>query len=307
MGEDTFLLADVGGTNTRLALGTRCGLLPQTLMRYRNDDYPAFSDVLHSYQAQHTNQRIQSAAIAVAGQVVEDKARLTNRDWTFEADHLAGEIGCTQVQFVNDMGGLARAIPVLSLDQKSELQNVAALRPNDQSLVLGLGTGVNASALLGETALAAEIGHTGLSVRMAQIIEAALGSTQKGFDTVEDVLSGRGLERLHAIATGNHISARDICQTAAQSAEARKTCLLYGTVLAELIRELVLHYLPRNGLYLSGSVARGVMDTPAKQQIINSLASDHPMRATLEGMPVSLITDDAAALLGCLEIAKSAA
>lgn len=307
MGEDTFLLADVGGTNTRLALGTRGGLLPQTVMRYRNDDFDAFADVLHRYQAQHTNQPIHSAAMAVAGQIVGQNARLTNRDWAFEAEHLAGEIGCKQVSFINDMGGLARSIPVLSACQKAELHSEPTLRANDQSLVIGLGTGVNASALLGETALAAEIGHTGATTRMTQIINAELGGPQRGFDTVEDILSGRGLERLHHLLTGKKLTAPEICKSALQNNAVQQTCLLYGTLLAELIRELVLHYLPRNGLYLSGSVARGVMETPAKAQIIQCLLSDHPMKATLDGMPLSLITDDAAALLGCLEIAKSAA
>jgi glucokinase len=75
--------------------------------------------------------------------------------------------------------------------------------------------------------------------------------------------------------------------------------------LAELIRELALHYLPHNGIYLSGSVARGILETPARAQVITSLTQEHPMRSTIERTSLSVITDDAAALLGCLEIAKT--
>ncbi len=307
MGEGTYLLADVGGTNTRFALGTRHGVRSDTIMRFRNDDFSTFSDALRSYRAQHIDQPIHSAAMAVAGQIMGQCAKLTNRDWSFDAAKLAHELACGQVHFVNDMSGLARAIPVLSPAQTSKLQSPETPCQSNQSLVIGLGTGVNVSALLGVTALAAEIGHTTATTRMAQIVETALQGQQSGFVTIEDILSGRGLENLYQCLSGSALPAAEICQSYAQNAAAHKTCLLYGTLLAELIRELALHYLPRNGIYLSGSVARGILETPAKAQIINSLSQDHPMQATMDTMPLSLITDDAAALLGCLEIAKAGA
>lgn len=307
MGQDTFLLADVGGTNTRLALGTRDGLLSQTTASYRNDDFEGFTEVLHSYQAKHTNQPIHSAAMAVAGQIVGRSARLTNRDWTFDTDHLRGEIGCEQVHFINDMGGLARALPVLSQEQTSTLQIPKTPLPNGQSMVLGLGTGVNVSTLLGEVTLSAEIGHTSATARMHSLIKSGVDGSLDGFDTVEDILSGRGLELLHRRATGLKLNAAEICALSGTQDDALQMCLLYGSLLAELIRELALHYLPRNGIYLSGSVARGVLQTPARRQVLQSLSQNHSMRDTLDDIPISVITDDAAALLGCLEIAKAAA
>jgi glucokinase len=150
MGQDTFLLADVGGTNTRLALGTRKGLLAQTIASYSNDNFNSFIEVLHNYQAKRP---IHSASMAIAGQIIGANAQLTNRNWSFDSDNLADEIGCKQVHFINDMSGLARAIPVLSSCQSRALQSTPTLRPNNQSLVIGLGTGVNVSALLGNTTL----------------------------------------------------------------------------------------------------------------------------------------------------------
>jgi glucokinase len=309
MAQETFLLADVGGTNTRMALGTQSGLIPLTVTRYRNDEFTCFNDVLHAFKADYADQKIQSAAIAIAGPVVGQTAQLTNRDWIFDKYELAGAIDCDDVRFVNDMSGLARALPILNSSQKVELKDAASYRPNGQAMVIGFGTGVNASALIGRKALAAEIGHTGLTEKMAQIIRNAFGSTPENLVTVEDILSGRGLENLYLLATGKAQSAAEICKAASacKNDTAHNVCLIYGTLLAELIRELALHYLPRSGIYLSGSVARGVLETSAKKQMIDWLAQDRPMVTTLSTMSLSLITDDAAALLGCLEIAKSAA
>ena len=304
MGQDTFLLADVGGTNTRLALGTRKGLLAQTIVSYSNDNFNSFIEVLHNYQAKQANRPIHSASMAIAGQIIGANAQLTNRNWSFDSDNLADEIGCKQVHFINDMSGLARAIPVLSSCQSRALQSTPTLRPNNQSLVIGLGTGVNVSALLGNTTLSAEIGHTNSTAPMIHAIESYLGQAQTGFDTIEDILSGRGLERLHRLATGLKFKASEICTMSAQDVAAQRTCQVYGSLLAKLIRELALHYLPRNGIYLSGSVARGILKTPARSEVITCLTQDHPMRSTVEGMPLFVITDDAAALFGCLEIAK---
>jgi glucokinase len=73
-------------------------------------------------------------------------------------------------------------------------------------LVVGLGTGVNAAPVHGTGAARvvppSECGHvnmpvrTGADLRLAHFVETA-----HGFPGVEDVMSGRGLERLHAFVT----------------------------------------------------------------------------------------------------------
>ncbi len=309
MGEDTFLLADVGGTNTRFAIGTRDGLVPSTVMRFRNDDFERFALVLDSFLSHHPEHNFSAAALAIAGPIVGQAAQLTNRNWAMDMYELTDVIGCETVHFVNDMGGLARSIPMLQADQKAEVKQAVGYRRNGQSLVIGLGTGVNASALFANTALEAEIGHTTMTTKMHDILTNALHAPPEGMHTVEDALSGRGLEAMYFAATKQALAAADICKAAAYNSDSTeaKICRLYGTLLAELIRELALHYLPRDGIYLSGSVARGVLSTSAKKQTIDWLAQERAMVTTLSALPIWLITDDAAALLGCLEIAKAGA
>lgn len=307
MGEDTFLLADVGGTNTRFAIGTRAGLVPGTVMRFRNDDFERFTLVLKSFLSHHPERNFTSAALAIAGPIVGQAAQLTNRDWAMDMYELTDVIGCETVHFVNDMGGLARSIPLLQTGHIADVKQAVGHRQNGQSLVIGLGTGVNASALFANTALEAEIGHTTMTTKMHEILTNALPSPSEDMHTVEDALSGRGLEAMYFTATKQTLGAADICKAAAIGAKTTeaKVCRLYGTLLAELIRELALHYLPRDGIYLSGSVARGVLSTSAKKQAVDWLAQDRAMVTTLSALPIWLITDDAAALLGCLEIAKA--
>ena len=46
------LLADLGGTNTRLALAEDGRLLPETLRRYRNDEFASFESVVAAFLAE---------------------------------------------------------------------------------------------------------------------------------------------------------------------------------------------------------------------------------------------------------------
>ena len=307
MSAEVFLVADIGGTNTRIALGDEVGILDATLTRYRNAELSDFSAALRKFLADHTGTKITAACIAVAGPVCGPTAKLTNQCWSFDARVLAKTIGCDRVTLVNDIGALARTIPVLADDQ-TQAWKAAKPQVDDQSLVIGLGTGVNASALIGTASIAAEIGHSALTLPMAQILLDAFGHVCEPTDTVEDYLSGRGLEKLHKLASGKDVDGAAISDAAKiEGNPARVTSRIYGTMLAELIYELSLHYLPRKGVYLAGSVARGLFETPAQQALIDGLSKDRTMAPTVRSIPVSLITDDAAALLGCLEIAKSAA
>ncbi len=302
-----YLAADIGGTNTRIALGNGDDISTATLTRYRNAEIDDFKTALNRFLADHQGVKITAACIAVAGPVSGPTAKLTNHCWSFDARLLAKMIGCEHVSLVNDMGALARTIPALS-EPHTQIWKAASPQNGDQSLVIGLGTGVNASALIGTTSVAAEIGHSALTLPMAQILQDAFGHTCNPADTIEDYLSGRGLQKLHKLATGEDLDGIAISNAAKTDGHpAQNTSRVYGALLAELIYELSLHYLPRHGVYLAGSVVRGMFETPAHDALIKGLAKDHTMASTVRSIPVSLITDDAAALLGCLEIAKSAA
>ena len=58
------LVADVGGTNTRVALAEGARLLPETVRKYRNADYVGLETVLRTYIADEDGVDCTAAAVA---------------------------------------------------------------------------------------------------------------------------------------------------------------------------------------------------------------------------------------------------
>lgn len=83
-----ILLADVGGTNARMALARDGALVADTITRFRGDDHATFDEVVAKFLAQQGSPQIEAVCVAVAGPVWGDEARLTNRDWSFSTARL---------------------------------------------------------------------------------------------------------------------------------------------------------------------------------------------------------------------------
>lgn len=83
------LVADIGGTNSRLGLARAGQLNTASVENFRNDDFASFDDVLVRYLSDREDAQIADAVIAVAGPVHSGRARLTNRDWHFDETQLS--------------------------------------------------------------------------------------------------------------------------------------------------------------------------------------------------------------------------
>jgi len=263
---------------------------------------------LHCFLSEIQPENLVGGCIAVAGPVSNGSARLTNRPWNFDKHEILKATKTGSIRLVNDMSALGHTAPLLKTTQVKTWREGQQKKPNGQSLVIGLGTGVNVSARIGNTVLAAEVGYSGLTLRMARLLSNALETEINPSKTIEDFLSGRGFEALYASVSGANLSAAEICKAARSGHDqnAFKTTTLYAALAGEFLREMAVHYLPMNGIFLAGSVAGGIFETPSKNGVVETLYADRPMVEALRDIPVSLITDDAAALIGCLEIAKAA-
>lgn len=302
----TILVADVGGTNCRFALGTKT-TAPHALARLANDDHAGFDAALDSYLAATGKPGLTAACFAVAGPVSQGRAELTNRGWHFDATTLSERLGAP-VRLINDLAALGHALPGLATSGSLPVWTPADANPNGQSLVLGLGTGVNASVVLaqpGHTAiLECEAGHQSLPYSVAQLLEQRLGTLPPTFFSTEELFAGRGLARLHGALHGTPMEgAAIIAAHAAGDETATATLDLFARALGTWAQDVALQYLPRDGLFLAGSVARGVIDAGFAPSFIASFAAPQRFSALINAVPVRLLTDDMAALSGCLAAA----
>ena len=72
-----------------------------------------------------------------------------------------------------------------------------------------------------------------------------------------------------------------------------------------LTREMVFQYLPLGGIHFAGSVARGVLSTDARVHFLKMFESDGPFSELIGQVPVKVITDDTAALVGVARYARN--
>lgn len=289
------LLADIGGTKSRIALARGAAIL--AAQTWANDDFDGPEALIDTYVRQ-AGARPSRAAIAVAGPVTGAGARLTNRDWEIVPDRLRVRCGVEEVQLVNDLEALALALPALAADQ------LIGLRPgegsgNGQALVANFGTGFNVGLLretaAGPVAFAAELGHAALPTPVA----AAAGD---GFATIEHLFAGPGLSRLHRALAQADLSPEAISAAADSDGAAAASLDRMAHLIGLLARELVCSYLPLGGLYLAGSMARAVLArASARAALLDGFAAP----GLAEDMPLVLITDDAAALTGLARLAAT--
>ncbi|CAN0605613.1 unnamed protein product, partial [Ectocarpus sp. 12 AP-2014] len=138
------LVADVGGTNTRVALANGSELLANTVKKFRNTDYPGLDTVLELY-VQEKNVDCVAAAAAIAGPVRDGKGTLTNLDWSIDAGTLARATKAEKVAVLNDLQAQGYGVGVITGENLIEVAPGREASQGATNLVIGVGTGFNAA------------------------------------------------------------------------------------------------------------------------------------------------------------------
>jgi glucokinase len=176
--------------------------------------------------------------------------------------------------------------------------------------VVGVGTGFNAAPVF-ETAMGrfvppSESGHANLPIRTEQELRLCqFVSTAHGFPAVEDVLSGRGLERLYSFlaqenGTVGHATAQEIMAACATGDDARATdaAAMFARILGTVCGNLSLIQLPFGGVYLVGGVARALAPYLTQFGFADAFRDKGRFAGFMSNFAVSVVEDDYAALLG---------
>lgn len=296
------LVADIGGTNTRVALAEGTTIRPDTIRRYRNADHAGLEPVLEAYLAE-IGAKVAGACLAVAGPVNDGVATLTNLDWTIDSNALGRATGADSVAVLNDLQAQGHALGHINAANLRVLVKGAAAAPNAAMLVVGVGTGFNAAPVHQSTVRvvpASESGHVNLPVRDADDLRLAeYLSRHHGFPGVEEALSGRGIEQLYSFVTSQKRKSADIIPAIGTDPMATQTAELFVRLLGAVVGNLALTHLPFGGIYLCGGMARAFTPHLANMGFIDALRDKGRFSGFMEAFGVSVIEDDYAALTGC--------
>ena len=299
------LVADIGGTNTRVALADSGVLRQGSIRKYANAGRPGLSDILRQYLRETAQSECAGICVAAAGPVRDGVAQMTNLDWEITASNLAEVGGTTRVAILNDLQAQGYALAALDPRQVRVLLPGAAAPAGATQLVVGAGTGFNASPVYhlpgGAFVAPSECGHIHLPHHGDD--EAALArhlAAQHGIASIEEVLCGRGLVALHQWRSGQEVAGDALTAAlAAGEPEARATGALYARLMGRALATLALVHLPFGGIYLIGSVARAMAPHLVELGMGEAFVEMGRFSTLMQGFGVSVVEDDYAALLGC--------
>jgi len=319
-----ILAGDVGGTKTNLALYTIAGdgLRRRIARSFRSYDYPSLEAILEGFLAGRG--KISLACIGVAGPVAGGKSRLTNLPWSVDGESIRRACRARAAYVLNDLQALAFAVPFLPPKKFATLQK-GEPDPYGDIAVAAAGTGFGQAVLLrcgdGILPMSSEGGHVDFAPRNERET-ALLFHLQKkhGRVSAERVVSGPGLLGVYRFlreAEGRREAPRVEARLASedpprvivsaglagQSATCREAirffCSLYGAAAGNL----ALQYNATGGVALGGGLSPAILPALLKGEFLKAFLDKGRFRGFLEKVPVKVILDESAALLGAARFA----
>ncbi|WP_227269701.1 glucokinase [Roseobacter weihaiensis] len=305
-----FLVADIGGTNTRVALSDGENVLSGTIRRYRNAEHPGLEVVLKQYLAAEGDIVPRAACIAVAGPVRDGKGHLTNLDWDMDEAGLAKSIGAGHVAMLNDLQAQGYA-----LDHVSDADMMLVRQGSDgpdgaPRLVVNLGTGFNASPVFvapsGPFVATSESGHATMPVRTEQDMRlCGFVARQHGFAAIDDILSGRGLAHIYAFLSheagkNDTLTSAAIMEGCASRADplAVETVAYFTRLTAMVMGNLALVQLPFGGIYMVGGLSSAIAPYMAEFGFDTAFRDKGRFADFMDDFSIYVLQDDYAALKG---------
>jgi glucokinase len=320
-----LLAGDVGGTKTLLGLFERAQPRPvqRALRSYATNSYSRFADILDAFARDEPHEGgIEAVALGVAGPVAANRARLTNVGIDVGGDEIAAQLGTSRVRILNDLEALAVGVPILSRDEILVLQEGRA-RPDGNAAVIAAGTGLG-EALLHRVEgrsipLATEAGHADFAGRTERELELVRMLTDRyGRAEVEHVLSGPGIQNLHRFThRGGEcavIDDIDHADAAARVSQAALTGRCQGCVDALRMfvsaygaesGNLALRAMATSGLYVGGGIVRKILPLIEQGPFMEAFVAKPPMKDLLSTIPVRIILNDQAGLVGAAAAAQA--
>lgn len=306
--QPAILLADIGGTKTRLALG-RGGRLGKIKSLF-NDGVPDLQELLARELAAAGKNRPTMAVLAVAGPVDGDHVALTNRAWSFSQAKLKRGLKLKRLIVVNDFVAVAHALPVLKAKDLVRIRG-GRDKKDGSLLACGPGTGFGVAALIRAApvpaVLASEAGHMMLGPATADEVEIFARLSEPKPLVVENLLSGPGIARLHRALSGQSLTSDQVITNAKVGhAEALRTVEAFLRILGRVAGDLALAFDARGGVYIAGGVGRALAPLFSNSPFRKAFEDRPTYRDRLVAIPVYVIAHPSPELLGALTLGLAA-
>jgi glucokinase len=318
-----LLAGDIGGTKTLLGLFQRAPArpVPVDVQSFVTSRYPSLVLMVEEFLRQQPAGRpsVEAASFGVAGPVIDDEAELTNVGWRVDGRAVAVALGLGRVRLLNDLVAIAHSVAVLD---SHELHVLQAGVPNlsGNAGLLAAGTGMGQSFLFNDglrlVPAPSEAGHADFAARTARELELTAWLTRRfGRAEVEQVVSGIGLKNLYEFThpqpcvditpstdTAVIVTTRGMNQTCPWCVEALH---LFVAAYGSEAGNLALRAVATRGVYIGGGIAPKILPALTTPSFLDAFNSKPPMRELLDMIPVKVILNAQAGLLGAATAANA--
>jgi glucokinase len=305
----TALVADIGGTNARLAIADLATLSIAGAASFRCAEFASLEAVVAAFLGGVARQPA-AAAFAVAAPVVGDRVRLTNSPWAFGHDELRSATGVETLLLLNDFEALAHVLPHLGA---ADLHQIGGSAPAEHAtkVVLGPGTGLGVAGLAwspaGWQALPSEGGHAAFPVEDATefaMLERLLTGRERL--SMERVVSGPGLADVYRVLAELQgrpaplLHAAEVVRRAHAGDDpvAREALDRFAAWLGRFAGDAALFMGARGGVYIGGGIAPRMVDELSAGRFRRAFEAKGRMSTYLAPIPVYVILAGDAALKG---------
>ena len=316
-----ILAGDVGGTKVHLALYdfTDGNLKHKTDKQYPAKDYSGLEEIVKEFLG--SNNKVTAACFGVPGPVRAGRLRLTNLPWTLDSRELAAGLGIQHVFLINDLEANGYGVAELSSEQIYTLSDGDASQIGNRALIAagtGLGEGILAWNGRMHVPYPSEGGHTDFGPRTEEEIELLrfLKRKYNGRVSYERVVSGMGLTNIYEFLRDDrgmeepkwladeiarvHDPNGVITQMAlsAKSELCSKALDMMVSIYGAEAGNLALKVLSVGGLYVGGGIAPRILEKLKDGTFMKAFVDKGRLSQLLVNMPVRIILDSRAALMG---------
>lgn len=315
---ETALLADIGGTNIRLALSSSFDAPLQCIRTMRCADFEHLADAVKQYLGFIAEQHAPMPSLfclAVAAPVQGDLIKLTNNHWHFSRQQLS-HILAMPVMILNDFEAqgwcLLRPEQLLLrwLQKPAVTEAQPELWPTALRTIAGPGTGFGASSLSpGGEVISSEPGHAAFApVNQAEV--ALLRQLWQWFPrvTVEHLISGPGIANIYcALSTiaGHPMKpdaapeAAEIVKMADSDAIAKQTLQYFSSMMGGICADMALTKGSRGGFVLSGNLIHKLGKHFDEQAFVRAFTDKGNFSDWCRAIPLACLLDEFPGLSGC--------
>jgi glucokinase len=311
-----LLAGDIGATKTLIGLFASAPARPEpvAIRTFSTQDHDSLEAIVEQFLADQPGGRgdVDAATFGVAGPIVEQVARLTNVRWEVNAAAVSRRFAF-RVTLLNDLQAMAYSVPVLEATELVVLQEGRRV-PTGNAALIAAGTGLGEALLHNVDGRfipsPTEGGHADFAPRNREeigLLEELL--RLNGRADYEHVLSGPGIVNVYRyLHQGDCPECADdttplpsLISRAALEERCPKcveTLRLFVSVYGAEAGNLALRSVASAGLFVGGGIAPKILPAIQSGVFMRAFLDKAPMHEFVSSVPVSVILNDRAGLLG---------